>query len=52
LYTFTATLDSGAINSVFIMGLSQSAQYPMIEKHTVDARWPFGVFLPLVIKGE
>lgn len=50
-YTFTATLDSGAINSVFIMGLPQSTQYPILEKHIVDARWPFRIFVPLVTKG-
>jgi hypothetical protein len=55
LLTFTGTLDSDTINTFFIMGLTQppgSLLYPMTKVHTIDQRWPYQVFLPLVMMNQ
>jgi hypothetical protein len=44
---FTGTLESDTINTFFIMGPPGSLE----QVHSIDQRWPFSVFLPLVIKG-
>jgi hypothetical protein len=55
LLTFTETLDSDTINTVFVMGLTQppgSFLHPLTKVYSVDQRWPFKVALPLVIGSE
>jgi hypothetical protein len=47
LLTFTGTLESDTINTFFIMGLKDS----LTQVHSIDQRWPFKVFLPLITKG-
>ena len=50
MLTFTSTLESDTINTVFVMGLSTTKA--MTEVHTIDQRWPFKVYLPLVMRNQ
>jgi hypothetical protein len=49
---FSRTLESGTVNTVFIMGLSNppgSFLYPLQAVHTVDQRF-FRIYLPLMVR--